>query len=67
METRKDAEPWERLALEQARLIVRHLELEQPKRTFVREHAMMLLQVADSGAERDAFAALLQDPDPQAA
>lgn len=62
MDTRKEAEPWERLALEQARLIVRYLECERPERQFVREHAMMLLQVADSGTEMDAFAALFQDP-----
>jgi hypothetical protein len=62
MEKRKDAEPWERLALEQARLIVWHLEHEQAKRPFVREHAMMLLQVADSGMEVGTFASLIQDP-----
>lgn len=62
MERRKDAEPWERLALEQARLIVWHLEHESAKRPFVREHAMMLLQVADMGMEVDTFSALIQEP-----
>lgn len=62
MEQRKDAEPWERLALEQARLLVWHLEHEAPKRRFVREHAMMLLQVADSGMEIDTFTSIIRDP-----
>jgi hypothetical protein len=61
MDRCKDAEPWVRFALEQARLVVKHLEHERPKRRFVREHALMLMQVADGGTEADNLGQLLRE------
>jgi hypothetical protein len=46
MEESNDASPWMRYALEQARIVVAHLEQESPNPDFVRMHAMNLIEIA---------------------
>jgi hypothetical protein len=51
MDESNDASPWTRYALEQARIVVTHLEQESPDPDFVRMHAMNLIEIA-LGADR---------------